>query len=243
MNESVVQLGENFQKYFEMVHVKSDEQKNDAFRIRHQVYCEELKYESLHEDKRETDEYDSDSMHLLLRSKKSGEFIGCTRIICPRLNAPEYQLPIEKICAGSIDNTIIDLKKIPRNEMAEVSRLAVVANYRRRKSDSKSAISITNADFTTENEERRFPYIPVSLYLATIRLAQINGIEYLFVLTEERLAHHFGKLGFDIQLIGKSIEHRGKRVPSMVRISSSISRMYPSLRSLYLAIVKDIEKT
>ncbi len=242
MNESAVQLGENFQKYFEMVYAKSDEQKNNAFRIRHQVYCEELKYESLYEDKRETDEYDFDSMHLLLRSKKLGEFIGCTRIICPRLNEPGYQLPIEKICAGTFDTTIVDLKKIPRDEMAEVSRLAVVANYRRRKSDSKSAISITNADFSTENEEQRFPYIPVSLYLGTIRLAQINGIEYLFVLTEERLAHHFGKLGFDIQLIGKSIEHRGKRVPSMVRISSSISKMYPSLRSLYQAIVKDIEK-
>lgn len=37
----------------------TDELKDHVFRIRHNVYCEELKFEPERPDKRETDEYDS----------------------------------------------------------------------------------------------------------------------------------------------------------------------------------------
>ncbi|SER49025.1 N-acyl amino acid synthase, PEP-CTERM/exosortase system-associated [Nitrosomonas sp. Nm51] len=238
MREKITQLGENFQKYFEIVFAKSEEQKNSAYHVRHKVYCEELGFESIQKDKREIDEYDADSLHLLLRSKKTGEFIGCTRIIFPCVNKPGYLLPIEKVC--TFDNSKFDLTTIPRNKLAEVSRLAVIADYRRRKSDSKDAISISPADFSIQKEQR-FPYIPVSLYLGTMKLAHIHGIEYLFVLTEKRLAQHFSKLGFDITLIGKSIEHRGTRVPSLVCINSSISKMHLPLHSLYQIIAQDLE--
>lgn len=240
MNEIYSQLGENFQKYFEIVYACTEEQKKEAFRIRHQVYCEELKYEPLQEDKCETDEYDPNSFHLLLRSKKSNEYVGCTRIICPRLNIPGYRLPFEKICANTINSSIIDIDKIPRNMMAEVSRLTIVTSYRKRKSDTQGEFSITNADFDI-GKGQRFPYIPISLFMGTIRLAQIKGIDYLFLLTDEKLAHHFSKLGSDIQPIGKPVEHRGKRVPSVVCISKTINKMKPSFRSFYQIVVREID--
>ena len=39
------------------------------------------------------------SLHLLIRSVKTNEFIGCTRIVRPLPDDPSYQLPFEKACA------------------------------------------------------------------------------------------------------------------------------------------------
>jgi len=87
----------------------------------------------------------------------------------------------------------------------------------------------------------RFPYIPLSLYIGTIELARIHDIRVLFMLTEERLASHFSRLGAQLEPIGAPVEHRGLRFPSMVEINSIISNMRPIFRPLYQAIAEDIK--
>lgn len=237
MSEQTVQLGNSFQKYFEIIIAKNEALKNESYHIRHQVYCEEFHYESVNDDKREIDEYDTSAIHLLLRSNKTGKFIGCARVILPQLNNLGNLLPIERICA--FDCTRIDLTQLSRSKIAEVSRLAVVADYRRRKGDIKKPIGISDADFDIAKEQR-FPYIPVSLYLGAIRIAQIYKAEYLFVLTEERLAAHFRRLGSDILIIGKPVDHRGVRIPSLINIQNTLYKMKPSMHSLYQIIAKEI---
>jgi N-acyl amino acid synthase of PEP-CTERM/exosortase system len=82
----------------------------------------------------------------------------------------------------------------------------------------------------------RFPNIPLSLYFATVALAQRNGVEYIFTLTEPRLAKHFAMMGVDIKPIGQPVEHRGLRVPSMFRVSE----VYPRLRALVRPIWNEV---
>ena len=43
-----------------------------------------------------------------------------------------------------------------------------------------------------------------------------------FVLTEPRLASHFVRIGFDIRAVGRTIEHRGERVPSLLQARQRI---------------------
>ncbi|MEO6561688.1 MAG: PEP-CTERM/exosortase system-associated acyltransferase, partial [Nitrosospira sp.] len=88
----------------------------------------------------------------------------------------------------------------------------------------------------------RFPYISVGLYLATTELARLNGIDTLFVLTEERLASHFGKLGVNVQSIGSPIEHHGTRMPSMMSVNGIINDIRSIIRPLYHTIAADIKK-
>jgi N-acyl amino acid synthase of PEP-CTERM/exosortase system len=234
-------LGNIFKQYFEIVPAFSNSLKDEVYRLRHQVYCEDLKFEPMRSDGRENDEHDSNSLHLLIRSVRTGEFIGCTRIVRPPQGDPDYQLPFEKACAAVLDQSIIDPAKLPRHQIAEVSRLAVIAGYRRRKGEANSAVGITNEDFGT-SKLPRFPYIPIGLYLGTTELARLNGIDTVFVLTEERLAMHFSKLGFDLQYIGSAIEHHGVRVPSIMSVSATIKNMRTSLRSLYSAVAEDINR-
>lgn len=234
-------LGNAFKQHFEIVPAFSDALKEEVYRVRHQVYCEDLKFEPVRPDRRETDEHDPNSLHLLMRSVKTDEFIGCTRIVLPRREDPYYQLPFEKTCAGVLDRSIVDPSKLPRHEIAEVSRLAVVAAFRRRKGEANSAVGISGRDFGTQDQPR-FPFIPIGLYLATTELARLNGIDTVFVLTEKRLASHFGKLGFDLQYIGNAIEHNGERIPSKMSVSATIRNMRVNLHPLYQAIAADIER-
>jgi len=234
-------LGTAFKQYFEIVPVHSEALKDEVYRVRYQVYCEDLKFEPERSDKRETDEYDRNSLHLLIRSVKTNEFVGCTRLIRPPPENPYSLLPFEEACADTLDRSIIDPARLSRQSIAEVSRLAVVASYRRRKGESGSAITLSTEDFGTQ-QMPRFPYIPIGLYLGTAELARLSGIETLFVLTENRLAAHFNKLGFQLQFIGEPIEHHGTRLPSMMSVSTIIGNMRSNLRPLYQTIASDIER-
>ena len=237
----IFNLGKAFTQYFQLVPALSDALRDEVYRIRHQVYCEELKFEPVRPDGREYDEYDRHSLHLLIRSIKTGQFVGCTRIVRTRPGESAYPLPFERTCAATLDRSIVDPIGLPRDTIAEISRLAVIAQFRRRKEDEKTPISITDKDFGTPAQPR-FPYIPVGLYLGTIELARLNGIETLFVLTEPRLANHFRKFGVDIQTIGGPVEHRGQRIPSMMKTRGVLDNLWAIFRPLYRTIAEQVAR-
>src|SRR5512137_256102 len=160
-----------FSKYFSAVPATTDALRDECFRIRHEVYCKELQYEPLRPDGRETDAYDAHSVFCLLRANESGRFIGCIRLILPDPQDPATLFPFEKTCAATIDHDLVDPLKLDRTKVAEVSRLAVVSAYRRRKSDQDTAGTISQEDFGSP-ERPRFPYVPVGLYLGMIAQAQ-----------------------------------------------------------------------
>ncbi|MBS0348360.1 MAG: PEP-CTERM/exosortase system-associated acyltransferase [Proteobacteria bacterium] len=234
-------LGEGFRKYFEIATAFDDAGRNNVFGIRHEVYCEELGFEPVRPDRRETDEYDRHSLHCLMRtSSEPHSLVGCNRLVMARPEEPDYPLPFERTCAATLDRSIIDPAKEPRGAIAEVSRLAVRAYYRRRKGETKAAVAISDEDFGTK-EQPRFPYIPIGLYLGVIALAKHEGIETLFVLTEPRLAEHFAKLGVKITQIGGPVEHRGIRVPSMMNVDSIIKGLRFFVKPIWRVVAEEIE--
>ena len=66
-----------------------------------------------------------------------------------------------------------------------------------------------------------------------IAQAQRFGIDTLFVLTEPRLARHLSLLGVHIKRIGGPVEHRGRRVPSMMSVPEIVGGFGPFVRPLY----------
>lgn len=235
-------LGEGFRRYFDIAPALDARHKRDVFHIRHQVYCEELRYEPERPNRLETDEYDRHSLHCLLRTATEARaLVGCTRLVLARPEDPYYPLPVERTCEHSINRKIFDPQRFDRSRIAEVSRLAVRAPYRRRKGESAATLSIEQRDFGTLGQPR-FPYIPVGLYLGTVAMAARNGIDTLLVLTEPRLAAHFAKLGVEIRQIGEPVEHRGTRVPSMMDVDKIIKGLRFLVKPLYRAIVQEIER-
>jgi len=235
-------LREGFRSRFAVVPALSENLVEEVYRVRHRVYCEELGFEAVRPDAQERDEYDAHALHLLLRQAGTGEPVGTARLVRPNPLDPAAPLPFERFCAASLDRSIVDPRKLPRTTVAEVSRLAVMHQFRRRKGEASQPAPVSEGDFGTE-ENPRFPYILVSLYLGIVAMAGIHGVETLFILTEPRLAAHFAKLGVNVRQIGTPIEHRGLRIPSMMSVSSIVSGLNGEVQPLYLEVMEEVAHT
>lgn len=233
-------FSEGYRKYFEVVPAFSEELKRENYRVRHEVYCRDLGFEPVREDGMETDIYDRHSIHCLIRTVTTGTFVGCARIVLADPDHPDHPLPFEKACAATIDRSIIDPAKMDRARIAEISRLAVLGHYRRRKDESNKEVGIQ--DNFGDGERLRLPYLPLGLYLALIALANQKGIDTLFVLTEPRLAASITRLGVQVKQIGGPVEHRGTRIPSVLNVQRIIEGMNPFVRPFYETISTEISR-
>ena len=141
----------------------------------------------------------------------------------------------------ALDRHLVDPSHLPRQTMGEVSRLAVVGQFRQRKGESETPASMNDSDFGGSGPRTRFPFIPVSLYLGAAAIALRCGVEHVFVLTEPRLASHFVRIGFDIRAVGRTIEHRGERVPSLLSSSKVVAGLRPLIRPMYQVIEQAVD--
>ncbi len=232
-------IGVGFSRYFTAVPAVNDALKRTAYRIRHDVYCRDLGFEPIRADGLETDAYDSHATHALLRTAGGDDYVGCIRLIFTARGDPAEPLPFERICERTLDRRVVDPARMDRRRIAEVSRLAVVGAYRRRRGEASVPAKITARDFGSATQPR-FPYIPVGLYLALIAQARRHGIETLFMLTEARLASHLRRLGVDVRRIGGAVEHRGARVPSMLSVDGVVRDLNFVVRPLYEVIEREI---
>ena len=227
-----------FKRHFELVQADSPQLKDEVYRIRHRIYCEELGFERPRFDGRERDEFDDHSRHLLLRSVKTGVAMGCIRLVLAPPDRPEAQLPFERICGTVIDRRAFDPTDLRRDRIAELSRLALAPEFRRRRR-GESGTESGHRSFGTPAHPG-FPYVQLGLYLGATALAEQLGIETIFLLTEPRLLAHFHKLGFPIRQIAGPVEHRGLRVLSMATVDDPVARLPFFMRPLYRVIALEI---
>lgn len=240
-NSNRFDLGTGFSKYFRLDAALDDVSRAQVFALRHEVYCEDLKFEPERPDRRESDDYDAHSLHALLRTVDAAHTpVGCTRLILAKPDEPHAPLPFERSCAAALDRSIIDPARLRRERIGEVSRLAVSRTYRRRKGEEHAESRMSATDFAKRGHHARFPFIPTSLLLAALALAERSGVETLFVLTEPRLAAHFSKLGVELSQIGAPISHRGTRVPSVMQVEEIIRNMRSFFRPLWEVVREQI---
>jgi len=232
-------LGAGFRKYFQAIPALDEDLRRSAYRIRHAVYCEELGYEPVRADRIETDEFDARSVHCLLKTL-GGDFVGCVRLVLTDAADRTSLLPFERLCASSLDRTAVDPARLDRSRIAEVSRLAVVSRYRRRRGEDKVPVAINESDFGTP-ERPRFPYLAMGLYLGMLAQARHHGVETLFMLTDRRLAKQLSRLGATMRTIGEPIQHRGLRYPSMMSVAEVIDGLSFFVRPLFAVIAAEME--
>lgn len=234
-----LQLRRNFDRYFEVMPASTPELIEHCFRVRYRVYCEELRWEPLNKEKLEYDEFDDQSLHLLLRSKQLNEFVGCIRVIRTNQKDPYQRLPFEQACAHTLDYRLLENLAIPRKEIGEISRLAVDSRFRRRPGEYVRPVGMSDEDYGSIVKPR-FPYIPVGLYLAMLESAQRHGIDALFMLTEPWLARHFNRLGVRIEPVGGAVTHHGERIPSMMSVSVTVRSLHVLVKPLYKGISEHV---
>lgn len=234
------QLRQNFQKYFEVVPALDPDTERAAYQVRHQVYCRELGWEAERPDGLETDAYDRFSRHCLMRAHNTGEYVGCVRLVRPDAASPETPLPLELTCGNALNMQQIRYIEPDRMRIAEVSRLAVIGKYRRRRNEQNVPVAISDQDYGKVSRPR-FPYIPVGLYLGMLAMAKHEGVETLLLLTEPTLAIHFVRLGVRLTPVGDPVEHRGVRLPFLMQVTPTIEKLSFLIKPLYRAIAQDVD--
>lgn len=236
--------GYMFHRYFRAVSAATDEQINEVYRIRYDVYCAELKFEDPGKfpDKREIDAYDEHSLHCLLYHQGSNGYAGCVRLVMVDPAEPEAPLPFERFCHDTMYHDVLrDLVK-DRTKVAEISRLAVRSTFRRRKGESGVPGGII------EERKRGFgamrtPWIALGLYLSAAATGLIKGLDGVFALMEPRLARRLGSYGIKFVQVGEPVEHRAQRAPFFISREALYANVSPAVRGLLEVVEDDLRKT
>ncbi|MDD5320285.1 MAG: PEP-CTERM/exosortase system-associated acyltransferase [Methylococcales bacterium] len=212
---------DHFNQYFEMVPAISEELKNEGYKLRYRVFCIEHEiFNSEHyPDDMEFDDYDQQSIHYLIRHRKSGEYAATTRLILPDVNNPEKLFPLEVHC--KIDNFAV-IKPINRKHIGEVSRFGVSKAFKKRKNEGHTLAATTGSDlhdYLTLNERRTFPHITLGLMACHIKACYENDIHYLYAGMELSLLRFLSALGINFTKIGPFADFHGKRWPCLINVT------------------------
>ncbi|CAG1020648.1 hypothetical protein DOJK_00491 [Patescibacteria group bacterium] len=205
-----------FDYYFEMILADSEELKQEVYKLRHQVYCQEKHFITPRADGLEYDQYDERASHYLIKYRQTEEYMATTRLILPDKTRPDILFPIEEYC--QIDNDAL-LKTINRQHLAELSRFCISKDFRRRENERDQLIT----NVVNENrKEYNSPNLTLALLACAMRISVTHDIHYWYALMEPSLKRIFATLGVNfIQLgaITESPHYHGERAPYVIKLT------------------------
>ena len=239
-NMPYTSVADQFQDQFQLLLATESELKTEVYRVRYQVYCQELQYEPAENfpNQQEQDEYDDRSVHCLLRHRQSGRYAGCVRLI---LAQPPDQMdfPFERVC-HTLYPSEIDLGEEARPFLGEISRLAVTEQFRKRPGEQTSAVGVSDHSESEPSGRRQFPLIAVSLYLAVSAIVIEGKLEKACTMMEPRLARHLRFFGINCRPVGEVVNYHGRRGPFTITPQEFLNGLDPRFRSLFEYIQSEI---
>ncbi len=210
-----------FDDYFDVYLADTPEGKKEHFKLRYKVYCEEMGYEGTNcsTPEQEIDKWDDHAVHFLVRHRESKQWIGAMRLVFQQ----DGSLPLKELCKiDPWDNC---------NRHIEISRLCLIENIRKRKSDIEPPLGICNNDLenskknVTELFDRR--RIQRSLIWGLIRAASIyssqRNVDKWYFLCTKALARVLSAGGLHLTKVGDACNHRGERYPFKLDVSNVLS--------------------
>lgn len=238
-----INVAEHFFSYFNLYIADTPELKQEVYKIRYQVYCEDLNYEPSENfpDGLEKDLYDDRSIHCLLKHRPTGIYAGCVRLVLADFQDRAAHFPLETVCSHDID-----FQEQLRLDYVEISRLAVIPQFRKRKGERNSATGVVLPEQETNpiiQEKRKFPVIALSLYLSCISIVATLNLENTLTIMEARLARHLRIFGIPTELIGDFIEYHGKRGPFLLKRTEALNGLDESILFLYESIYSQLKSS
>ena len=201
----------DFAPYFSSKYIKSgsgDPIMQEAYQLRYDVYCVERQYldAGAYPDCLETDSYDLESAHFHSYNHKR-ELVGYSRLIAPDLVS---RFPWQEHCTALLDGIGLP----PLRESAEISRLMVRQDYRRRRGDTLSGVAQPDDAQGNQVERRsRSPQILLTLYRQMYHHSLAQGIRYWYAAMEQPLARSLQLMNFSFMKIGHEADYFGPVTP------------------------------
>ncbi len=233
-------ISEHFSQYLKPQLASTEELRHEVYKLRHNVYCEELHFEDVKASYEETDEFDGRAIHCFVRHISSNNLAGTVRLITSA-KADEL-LPIEQFCSHAITEAGVSPAHFGRHEICEISRLAVPAAFRKREIDkyAGAATGAINEQVFSQTELRCFPYIAICLYLSAAAMSYKTRRYHVFVMMEPRLARSLQFVGINFKQLGQPIEFHGKRAAYYIDSRELKKTLSPGYLKLLQAVEKDL---
>jgi len=192
------------------------------YRLRYQVYVNEWGFENPqdHPEGLERDPYDQHSLHFYAYTDTVDNIIGTARLILDSNST----LPIEQ------HFDIHELPEgVPRNKIAEISRLAISKDFRRRAIDSvifsrgESYVDELAQHQATikqvERERRKCEHELIrGIYLLIYRESIKRGLTHWYAVMARGLHVILGRWGIQFKQVGPAREYHGLRAPYLLCI-------------------------
>lgn len=211
--------------------------KQRVFRLRYDVYCDELGYEEPAESYRklEYDDYDQNAIHCLIEHQRTGLAAACTRLVMPNpdLTSPLDKLPMESYGGSSLTHPSLHPERLDKGTYYEISRLAVARAFRSRINGAEvPGITHNPHEFST-SERATFPFLVSGLFLAGYALGSMSGKKVAFAMMEPRLPRLLAMAGFNFTKVGETIEFHGQRSAYCITREQAEAGMQHTLAPLY----------
>lgn len=199
-----------------------------AYRLRFEVYCLDCGFldAANYEEPRETDLYDDSSVHAFAYNL-GGELVGYVRLV----QFDEHRrFPWQLHCRDLLPGITLP----PGAASAEVSRLMVRRDYRRRKTDLIAGVDTAQSMDADEGGERRrrSPQIMLSLYRRLYQYSRPAGIRYWYAAMERPLARALQAMGFTFRQIGEETDYFGPVAPylaDLLELEEALQARCPEL--------------
>ncbi|HEV8719113.1 MAG TPA: PEP-CTERM/exosortase system-associated acyltransferase [Candidatus Binatia bacterium] len=209
----------------------TDAGKSIHYNLRYQVYCLREKFEdpSHYPNPLERDEYDDASVHFIVRSRVTGEWLGAMRLIV----APMQNLPISRLSSVDAEN----FADVNRKKVAEASRLCTLLPTAPRGNFSANATkSCTTAPARSCHHNRealQTSWLALGLIRAARQYCLKHEIVHCFFLISDPLARMLRRLGMEIEPVGSPCQHRGWRRPYIHNVKTGYQAMTTRSPELY----------
>lgn len=215
----------NVDRYFAFACVDGSDEIAECYRLRYEVFCVErgLLPMEAYPDRLESDAYDAQSLHFMA-SHLHGEPAGTARLV---LNGP-LGLPLVPHCSLESNYGFLADPRHPLSpRYAEISRLAVSREFRRRREDS-----VYGGPPRTNPKDGgpRFlhatppppdvPEMVSGIFRLIYQESKRRGVTHWVAAMERSLQVMLKRMGFPFQPIGPEVDYYGPVRPYMAEIAA-----------------------
>ncbi len=210
-----------YNQHFLVRRVDTCELRRQVFALRYSVYCLENNWldRKNYNNELEEDELDARSLSAALIHRRSGEVVGCVRLIRPDPASGIASLPMAGVAAA--DGRPL-LRQLPARSTAEVSRFAVSKSFRNRIAEECRNNALVCDLSAAQVERRLMPCITLGLLRGILQYSIDYGFTHLCAVMEPALLRLMSRATITFRPIGGLIDHYGQRQPCYVDLAEQI---------------------
>ena len=235
-------------KRIKFVEVDSEFLKKEIYKLRYDVYVSEFGFERKedHPSGLEKDIYDPYSVELAAIEQideETQKVIGTIRLILHS----KHGFPIENVAPLDFLE-----EKPPINKIAEISRLTISREYRRRHEDGlfgvESYLKVSEGGILPDQSRPRNkkvriqPYLILGLFKEMYHVSKKLGITHWYMITEKKLWYALKRFDLIFRQIGEPVNYHGQRIPYLGIIADIEKHLRKKHKNLYRDFLTGLDK-